>query len=218
MKIDLNNNEPISSLTHFIGLMLSIAGLVLMIVAAAKHGTAWHVTGFSIFGASLVLLYLASTVYHFIPKTSRLKKIFLRVDLSFIFILIAGTYTPLVLLPLRGPWGWTIFGLVWGLALLGLFIQIFKIRIKSWQAVLLYLFTGWLAVIALPVLWDVFSSASITWLFLGGIFYTVGVLFFSLDKLIPLFRWFGMHEIFHILVMAGSFSHFWLMYRFMVYI
>jgi hemolysin III len=216
MKI-FKNNEPMSGLTHFAGLMLSVAALVLMVIAAAKHGTAWHITAFSIFGASLVLLYAASAVYHFTPKTSPLKRIFQRIDLSLIFVLIAGTYTPVALLPLRGAWGWSLFGLVWGLALTGIIFQIFKIKLKPFQKVFFYLFMGWLVIIALPALLRSLSLESFIWLFMGGIFYTVGVLFYGLERIFPDRRWLGPHDIFHIFVMAGSFSHFWLMYKFIVY-
>ncbi|MCK5211629.1 hemolysin III family protein [Candidatus Parcubacteria bacterium] len=215
---NIKDNEPLSSLTHLIGFILSIAALVLMIVMAAKYSTAWHIVSFSIFGASLILLYLASTVYHFVPKSNKHKNTFRRIDLSFIFVLIAGTYTPIVLVPLRGAWGWTIFGIVWGIALIGIIIQIFKIKFKAWSMIALYISMGWIVVIALPVLLNSLSRASFAWLLAGGILYTLGVIFLVLDKVLPRHRWFGMHEIFHVFVLAGSFSHFWLMYRYIVYI
>ena len=212
------DNELISSLSHFIGFLLAIAGLVLLIVAAVKHGTAWHVVTFSIFGASMIWLYLASTVYHFVSRSSRYKPVFRKIDMSSIFVLIAGTYTPVVLLLLGGVWGWVLFGLAWGLALIGIFIQIFKIKLKNWQSVSFYLLMGWMIILAGPHILNFFSLATFFWLLTGGIFYTVGVLFFSLDK-IPFLKYrFGLHEIFHIFVLAGSFSHFWLMYRYVVYV
>ncbi len=215
---NIKDNEPLSSLTHLFGFMLSIAGLVLMIVMAVKYSTAWHIVSFSIFGASLILLYLASTVYHFVPKSNKHKNTFRRIDLSFIFVLIAGTYTPIVLVPLRGAWGWTIFGIVWGIALVGVITQIFKIKLKAWSMIILYISMGWIVIIALPALLDSLSRASFAWLLSGGILYTLGVIFLVLDKVLPRHRWFGMHEIFHVFVLAGSFSHFWLMYKYIVYI
>lgn len=208
----ITNNEPISSLTHFIGWGLSIVGLVLLVLSAAHNGNVWQIIAFSIFGASLILLYLASTVYHIIPRTSRYKKLFQRIDLSFIFILIAGTYTPLALLPLRGAWGWTIFGIIWGFAFLGVIMQIFNLKMKTWKNVALYLAMGWLAVIVLPLLFKTISTAGFIWLLAGGLFYTFGVIFFGLGGREKTFRIFGMHEIFHLFVMAGSFSHFLLIY------
>lgn len=213
-----NNNEPLSSLTHLIGFLLAIAGLVLMIVSAVRYGSAWHIVAFSVFGASMVLLYLASAVYHFVPKASFLKKTFRKIDHSFIFVLIAGTYTPIALLPLRGPWGWTIFGLVWAIALFGIIAKSFELNLKHWQSVAMYLGMGWLIVIALPVIFRSLPEGSLLWLILGGMFYTVGVIFYSFDKMLPLHRWFGMHDVFHIFVMAGSFSHFWLMYKYVLYV
>ena len=214
-KID---NEPMSSLTHLFGVLLSIAATVLMIVAAVRHGTAWHVVSFSVFGASLILLYLASTVYHSIPKSHRLKKTFQRIDLSLIFVLIAGSYMPILLVPMRGVWGWTIFGVVWGVALIGVVIQIFKIKHKYWVDVVLYLSMGWIVMIALPILLKTLSPISFAWLLIGGVAYTIGVIFLALDRVVPRSRWFGMHEIFHVFVLAGSFSHFLLMYKYIVYL
>jgi hemolysin III len=112
----MKNNELLSSLTHFLGFLLSIAGLILLIVFASLHKTIWYIIGFSIFGASLILLYLANTLYHFFSLGSNAKKIFKKIDHSFIYILIAGTYTPICLTVLRGGWGWSIFGIIWGLA------------------------------------------------------------------------------------------------------
>lgn len=212
------DNEPMSSLTHFLGFALSIAGLVLMIVSTVRHSTPWHVVSFSIFGTSLILLYLASTVYHFVPKSHRYKKTFQRIDLSLIFILIAGSYTPIILVLMRNIWGWMFFGIVWGIALAGVIIQIFKFKIKYWVNPVLYLFMGWLIVFALPLILETLSLKSFAWLLGGGIAYTVGVLFYALDEVIPRNRWLGMHEVFHIFVLMGSFSHFWLMYNYVVYL
>lgn len=214
----LKNNEPLSSLSHFVGFGLSIAGLVLLIVSAVKLSTAWHVVSFSVFGASLILLYLASTIYHAIPKNSKFKQIFRRIDLSLIFILIAGTYTPIALVPLRGAWGWTIFGLVWGGALLGVAFQILKIELKLSALVLMYVLMGWIVIIALPALLNVLTPISMIWLFAGGLFYTFGAVFIVLDRIMSRAKWFGMHEIFHLFVLAGSFSHFWLIYKHIMFL
>lgn len=214
----LKNNEPGSSLSHLLGMLLSVEALVLMLVAAQRYGNAWHTVAFSIFGSSLILLYLASAVYHAISKNSRLKTLFRRIDLSFIFILIAGTYTPVALLALPGAWGWTAFGLAWAIAGFGVLLHIFKVRLKTGPALLLYLSMGWMLILFLPRLFGVLSPAGIFWLVAGGLFYTLGVLFFALGRKIKMHRWFGMHEIFHILVMAGSFCHFWLMNSHLVFL
>lgn len=214
----IKDNEPMSSLTHFLGLLLSIAGVVLIIVSAVKHSTPWHIVTFSIFGSSLILLYLASTAYHLVPKSSHHKKTFQKIDFSFIFLLIAGTYTPVLLLAIKGVWGWTILGIIWFIALFGIVIQALKIKISARINVALYLTMGWAIIFALPLLFKSLEKESLFWLFAGGLAYSLGVIFFAFDKIIPRTRWFGMHEIFHIFVMAGSFSHFWLMYKYLMFI
>ena len=212
----MKTNEPLSSLTHFIGFLLSIAGLVLLIVVASSLKTVWHVVTFSIFGASLILLYLASTLYHFFPAKSKAKRIFKKIDHSFIYILIAGTYTPVCLTVLRGGWGWSIFGIIWGLAILGIIIKSTNLKINCSVSTLIYILMGWIILIALFPLINSISKTGLIVLLLGGIFYTIGTIFYALDKTIPRTRWFGMHEIFHLFVLAGSFSHFWFMLKYLV--
>ncbi|MFH1276694.1 MAG: hemolysin III family protein, partial [Candidatus Woesearchaeota archaeon] len=132
------DNEPLSCITHFFGFLLAIAGLVLMVVFAAHSGNSWHIVSYSIFGATLVLLYLASAVYHFIPKSSGAKRILRKIDRSMIYALIAGTYTPICLVTLRGAWGWTLFGLVWGIAIIGILLSALKINLSRPFYVALY--------------------------------------------------------------------------------
>lgn len=202
-------NEPTSSITHFIGALLAIAGLVLMVVFAVNKGTVWHVVSYTIFGSTMILLYITSAVYHIIPK-SRPKEIFRRIDHSLIFVLIAGTYTPICLVPLRGGWGWSIFGIIWGLALLGVILKSLDI-LGPVISTIMYIVMGWLIIVAIVPLLEAFTFFAMLWLVLGGVFYTVGVGFYALDRFLPRTRWFGMHEVFHLFVMAGSFCHFWLM-------
>ena len=210
-------NEPLSALTHFAGTLLSVAALVLMIIFGTIYGKASHVVGFAIFGSSLILLYGASFVYHFIPQKTKAKIILQRLDHAMIFILIAGTYTPLCLtVPQRG-WGWSIFGVIWGLAIVGFLLKITGLKIKNYLSVLIYLAMGWLIVIAISPIMQWLDAGAIRWLFAGGIMYSVGCIFFALDNKIPRTTWFGMHEIFHIFVLAGSFSHFWLMLKYVAH-
>ncbi len=200
-------------------MLLSIAGLVLLIVVAAKQGTGIHVVAFSIFGATMLILYLASTVYHFVCSTKvRTKRIFKIIDHAAIYLLIAGTYTPVALIVLPPGWGWAIFGLIWLFATLGMLIKITQMQIPAWVSVVLYLLMGWLIVIAFVPLSHSLPGAAMFWLVLGGLLYTLGAIFFALDKAIPRSKWFGMHEIFHIFVMLGSFAHYWMMFRYVVYI
>lgn len=211
-------NEPMSALTHFVGAILSIAGLSLLIVFAALHGTAIHVVSFTIFGATMLLLYLASTLYHFICVTNeRAKRVFQIFDHIAIYLLIAGTYTPVALIVLPSGWGWAIFGLVWFIALLGAIVKATSMRVPAWVSLALYLVMGWLIVIAFVPLTQTLEHGALWWLTLGGIFYTVGSVFFVLDKMVPRSKWFGMHEVFHLFVMLGSFAHFWMMIRYVVH-
>jgi len=212
----MKNNEPLSSLTHFIGFLLSIAGLVLLIVFASLSGTAWHIVAFSIFGTSLILLYLASTLYHFFPKESNAKRIFRKIDYSFIYILIAGTYTPVCLTVLRGGWGWSLFGIVWALAILGVILELINVEVKGWVSTIIYIFMGWIILITLLPLINSISGKGFLILFMGGVSYTAGAIFFALDKIVPRTRWFGMHEIFHFFVLVGSFLHFWFILKYLL--
>ena len=211
------HNEPMSSLTHLIAVGLSIAGLVLLVVYGALNGRASHVVGFSIYGASLILLYLSSTLYHYFSIHGRAKRVFKRIDHAMIHVLIAGTYTPIALTFPRPGWGWSLFGVIWGLALIGFLIKIWGLAVKEWISVLLYLVMGWIIVIVFSPVLTSLPRDGMIWLVGGGFLYTLGTVFYALEKVVPRTKWFGMHEVFHLLVMAGSFSHFWFMFRYLVY-
>ncbi|MDP1624802.1 MAG: hemolysin III family protein [bacterium] len=191
------DNEPTSFFTHFVGGLFAVAGLVLLIVEAAGNGTARHIVSFSIFGSALVFLYLASSIYHLIPKQSPWKKRLQILDHSMIFLLIAGTYTPIALVALRGAWGWSLFGAVWGLALFGIIAKSFEImrrRIPHWIFVVLYAVMGWMAIVAIVPLVNVLSGSALALLFVGGGLYTIGIAFFALDTLMARkSRWWGFH-------------------------
>ena len=211
-----NSNESLSSATHFFATLLSIAGLSLLVTLSALRGSAAHVVTFSIFGASLVLLYLFSTLYHFLSKNHPAKDLFQILDHLTIYILIAGTYTPFVLLVLPPAWGWSIFGAIWGLALCGVLIKALRLAIPGWVSAVFYILMGWLIVIALVPIKDALPLEGILWLLAGGLFYTVGTIFFALDNLVRLQKWYTLHDVFHIFVMLGSFSHFWFMLKFVL--
>jgi len=204
-------NEPVSAITHLIAGLLSIAALTLMVIFASKYGKTTHVVGFSIFGASLIFLYFTSAIYHFFPRETKIKRIFQRIDHSMIYVLIAGTYTPIALLMPDRVWGWTIFGIIWGIAVFGIVIKSTGIKIKEWMSVALYIAMGWLAILPIKQLLQWLSFEAFMWLLIGGIFYTTGCIFFALERFIPRKKWFGMHEVFHLFVISGSFCHFWLM-------
>ena len=193
--------EIANSITHGIGAGLSVAGLTLLVALAAIYGDVWRVVSFSIYGSSLVLLYLASTLYHSIqhPKVKRILRIF---DHSAIYLLIAGTYTPFTLVSLRGPWGWTLFGLVWGLALLGIAFKTVFIGRYEKLATAAYVLMGWLVVIAFKQMHVAIPPGGIVWVVIGGVVYTLGVLFYAWEKL-PY-----NHAIWHLFVLGGSACHF----------
>lgn len=197
---DPRDVEIANSVTHGLGTALAIAALVIMIVFAALNGSARHVVAVSIFGASLVVLYAMSTLYHAV-RGPRAKKVFHILDHAAIFLLIAGTYTPYCLATLRGAWGWSLFGVVWGLAAIGVTLKaVFGPRMR-WLSTLVYLLMGWIVLVALSPLARALPTGGLVTLFGGGVFYTLGVVFYT---------WKGLkyhHAIWHIFVMLGSASH-----------
>lgn len=200
--------EMVNSISHGLGAALSVAALALLIVRAVFHApegqTASCVVGFTIFGASLVLLYLMSTLYHsMLPRRAR--RVFKILDHSAIYILIAGTYSAFCLSVLLGPTGWTLFGLVWGLAAIGVTLDaVFDCRLK-WVSLPLYLFMGWLVLIVIRPLMAVIPPLSLNFLLIGGVSYTLGSLFFVMKL-----KW--MHGVWHGFVLAGSVFHFFAVY------
>ena len=212
------DNEPLSSLTHLIGASLALAALALLVIFAAIYGTALHIVSYSIFGTAMLLLYIMSTIYHFLPKGKTSKKVFQKLDHSMIYILIAGTYTPIALVGLKGAWGWTIFGIIWGLAALGISLKCSFKKVNQILSTILYLVMGWLIVVAFVPLNTTLPTAGLWWLFAGGLSYTIGVIFFALDNIIPRTRWWGLHELFHLFVIGGSFCHFWMMLKYVIWV
>ena len=193
--------EIFNSVTHGIGTLLSIAALVILVVMAVNKGDTWHVVSYSIYGSTLILLYLSSTLYHSFTK-EKLKNLFARFDHAAIFLLIAGTYTPFLLTVLRGTLGWVLFGIIWGVALIGVIIRsIYLTRFRKLM-VGLYLAMGWLFVVAVGPMIKNLPLLSIIFLFAGGISYSVGVIFYVKRNLI-----YG-HGIWHLFVLAGSIMHF----------
>ena len=207
----VKNNELISSITHGIAFLLSIAALVLLIVFAAIHKNAWYIVTYSIFGSSMILLYLGSTLYHFKSKESKAKKILQKIDHSLIYILIAGTYTPITLVGVTGTFGWTIFGINWGLAIIGIMLKQLKNNTAQKISMSLYLIMGWLIIIALPQLKANIPTKSIWWLVAGGISYTIGSLFYYADQYTPQDKWYNLHDVFHLWVIGGSICHFFML-------
>lgn len=197
-----SKREEIANATiHGIGAMLSIAALVILIVTSVIHGTAWHVVSFTLFGSSMVLLYLSSTLVHGFPA-GRLKDFFEIMDHSAIYFFIAGTYTPFLFLAIKGPLGWTLFGIVWGLAIAGTVFKAFFMKRFLHTSTLLYVVMGWLMVFGWKPLLENVSSQGLILLAIGGILYTIGAVFYV---------WRGFtyhHAVWHVFVLAASILHF----------
>ena len=193
--------EIANSVTHGIGTGLAVAALTLLVVLAAVYGDVWRVVSFSIYGSSLVILYLASTLYHSF-QNPKVKHTFRILDHASIYVLIAGTYTPFALVNMRGPWGWMLFGIVWALALLGIVFKVLFIGRFEVLATAAYVGMGWLVVIAFKQMLIAVPPGGIFWLAMGGVSYTLGVVFYAWQKL-PY-----NHAIWHLFVLGGSICHF----------
>ncbi len=195
------SEEIFHAITHGIGVALAVAGLVVLVVLAARGGDVWRIVSFSIYGGSLTLLYLASTLYHSF-QNERLKRFFRSFDHLSIFLLIAGTYTPVTLISLRGAWGWTLFGLIWGFAVCGIVYELLFLGRSKWITVTIYLGMGWLAIIAIKPILTVVPIGLFWWILAGGLCYTGGVLFYVRKKM----RYH--HVLWHLFVLFGSACHF----------
>jgi len=193
--------EIANSITHGIGTALSVIGGIALIIFAVLYGDIWRIVSFSIYSVTLIILYLASTLYHSV-RDPQLKRIFKILDHVCIYLLIAGTYTPFLLVSLRGPWGWTLLGVIWGLALVGIIVKTLSAQRFRRLLVLGYLLMGWLAVVAGRELLVRVPAEGLFWLALGGVLYTVGVLFYVWRNL-P----YG-HTIWHLFVLGGSICHY----------
>jgi hemolysin III len=188
--------EVFNSVSHGVAALLAVLGLVLVIVFAVIYGDAWVVTGVSIYGATLFLLFLMSTLYHSINVKSA-KKIFRKLDHSAIFLLIAGTYTPFCLVTLRGAWGWTIFGLVWGSAIIGVILNSINVKKYAKFSIICYVASGWSVIIAIYPLINSLHPVGLALLASGGVAYTFGITFYKLKKKY-------MHGVWHLFVLSGS--------------
>ncbi|HET7210057.1 MAG TPA: hemolysin III family protein [Terriglobales bacterium] len=197
----LSAEELANSLTHGVGLALSVAGFIVLVVLAAMRGSAWRIVSCAVYGSTLICLYTASTLYHGIPSR-RLKRVLKTCDHSAIYLLIAGTYTPFLLVNLRGSWGWSLFGVIWGLAMAGILFKVWFVEHFPVLSTAVYLLMGWLALVAVkPMLLSV-PHSGLLWLLAGGLLYTVGVVFYAWKK-VPY-----NHAIWHGFVLAASTCHY----------
>lgn len=205
--------ELANAISHFSGALLSIAALVLMVHFSVLHGNAWHVVSTSIFGATMIVLYFSSTMTHILPM-GKTKDLFFNLDRIAIYLLIAGTYTPVALLTLNGPLGWVIFGIEWGLALVGTLMVLFRpgdynTGVSTFY-VISYAVMGWLILIAIVPIMNILPLMGTIWILLGGVCYTIGILFFKVIKF-PYH-----HLLWHIMVLAGTISHFFAVFYYMI--
>jgi hemolysin III len=197
--------EIAHSVTHGLGAALSVVGLVLLVVRAVRADDPWRVVSFAIFGATMILLYVSSTLYHAL-RPPRARRVFKILDHSAIYLLIAGTYTPFLLVSLRGAWGWSLFGVVWGLTAAGVVFKAFFAGRYKLLSTLLYLGLGWLIVVAVKPLLALVPAGALGWVLAGGLAYSLGTVFYL---------WRAMkyhHAVWHVFVLAGTFCHFWAVY------
>ncbi|WP_432735828.1 PAQR family membrane homeostasis protein TrhA [Maridesulfovibrio sp. FT414] len=210
--------DPMSGLTHFIGFCLAIAGLVLLVVESVNPTSVMHVVTFSVFGGGMILLYLASTLYHWLPLSERGTMYMRKLDHAMIFVYIAATYTPICLIGLKGTWGWSLFAAVWSMGVAGIITKMFWMNAPRWLSTAFYLGMGWLVIIGASPLIRALQTGALFWLTLGGVMYSIGAGIYVVKRPDPWPRFFGFHEIFHVFVMAGSFCHFWVMYEYITQI
>ncbi len=203
--------QPVSGLTHLVGAMFAVAGLVLLVQAAQREAGYWHVLSFSIYGTSLIALYVSSTLYHLLPLSPAGVQMLRRVDHSMVAVLIAGSYTPICLVALRAGVGMTLLAAIWGLAVAVIGVKIFWLDAPRWITVGIFLGMGWACVFAINPLLAAMTTGGMVWLGVGGLFYSVGAIIYACKWPDPIPDVFGFHEVWHLFVMAGSACHWWMM-------
>ena len=210
--------DPGSAITHFIGMLMAIFAAVPLLIKAAHEPSRIYIISIAIYAASLILLYAASTTYHTFDRSKKVNTILKKIDHMMISVLIAGSYTPICLLVLKGRTGIILLTIVWTFAIAGILIKAFWVYCPKWISSVLYIGMGWTCVLAFTQLLNTLSPAAFGWLLAGGIIYTVGGVIYALK--LPIFnsrhQYFGSHEIFHLFVMAGSACHFVVMYAFVL--
>ena len=210
--------DPGSAITHFIGMLMAIFAAVPLLIKAAREPDHIYLFSLSIYALSLILLYAASTTYHTFDLSERANTILKKIDHMMIFVLIAGSYTPICLITLKGRTGTILLALVWGIAIVGIILKAFWVFCPKWVSSVLYIGMGWTCVLAFTQILNALSPAAFGWLLAGGIIYTIGGVIYALK--LPIFnnrhKNFGSHEIFHLFVMGGSMCHFIVMYAFVL--
>ena len=210
--------DPFSGLSHLGGAVLSVVGLIVLLVYAFRFATLKHIVTYAIFGAALILLYTASALYHLLQVPEKFDTLLRRIDHMMIYVLIAGTYTPVCVIALTGAWGLSMLITVWALAAAGIIMTVVWFGAPRWLTTGVYLLMGWLVVLAFYPLIQALPVGGITWLAIGGLLYTIGAVIYGLKWPRLNCTWFGFHEIFHLFVIGGSFGHFWLMFKYLMYL
>jgi len=210
--------EPGSAITHFIGMMMAVLAAMPLLAKAGMTGSNIAVAAMMVFAMSMVCLYGASALYHSVNVTGKVLKIFKKIDHMMIFVLIAGSYTPVCMLILEHDMGYPLLMAVWGIALVGILIKFFWVTCPKWFSSVLYIAMGWVCIFVFGELLETLPKAAFLWLLAGGLIYTVGGIIYALKC--PVFnrkhKWFGSHEIFHVFVMGGSICHFIFMYNYVL--
>ena len=206
--------EPASGFSHLAGAVLSVAALISLLWVAISNRDVWQIASFSIFGASMILLYSASATYHLVNASENVVRILQKIDHSMIFILIAGTYTPICLTMLRGALGYRLLALIWSCAAAGIAMKMFFFNIPRLLYTGIYLIMGWIAVFVIVPLYRAGGPLPLLWLLAGGLMYTAGGVIYALKKPDIFPGWLGFHEIFHIFVILGSAAHYVMILRF----
>lgn len=214
--MNLTIREPGSAITHFIGMLMAVFAAMPLLTKAGVSGSSVTFIAMAVFAASMILLYGASATYHSVNVTGRVLRVFRKIDHMMIFVLIAGSYTPVCLIVLGGRTGYTLLAVVWGIAIAGMLIKALWISCPKWFSSAIYIAMGWVCLGVFGPLWNTLPKSAFVWLLAGGIIYTVGGIIYALK--LPIFNAkhtnFGSHEVFHLFVMGGSICHFIFMYRY----
>lgn len=212
--MNITIREPGSAITHFIGMIMAVFAAAPLLIKAGISGSEQTFIAMVVFAASMILLYGASAAYHSVNVTGKMLRVFRKIDHMMIFVLIAGSYTPVCLIVLGGQIGYTLLAVVWGIAIVGMLIKALWITCPKWFSSVIYIAMGWVCVGVFGPLWNTLPKAAFLWLVAGGIIYTVGGVIYALK--LPIFNakhaYFGSHEVFHLFVMGGSICHFIFMY------
>ncbi len=206
--------EPVNALTHLAGVLLSVVALILLIMRSIEAGSMAMLAAFSVFGVSMILLYISSTLYHSIQSSWDTIKKLRKLDHMMIYVLIAGTFTPFCLVVIGGLPGIILLSIMWTMALIGIFMKLLMGGVAGWLSISIYIVMGWTGLALIPLMIDSMPLSGLIWMGIGGVIYTGGAVIYGLGKPDPIPNRFGYHEIWHLFVLGGTFSHFWAVYQY----